>query len=303
MTKITVLPPDAAPTLTDYIPTVDNEAVPVTTKKTLLSALLTLFAANAPASTARLTGECVPYAGRTAPSGWALMDGSAISRASFSALAAVIMPSLGTFTVTIAAPAIVTQSNHGLQTGDQVFLTTTGALPTGLVANTLYYAVRIDANTFNLSTTRANAYAGTKITTTGTQSGTHTVTYCPYGLGDGSTTFNVPDGRGRTLAGNDYMGGTAASRLTGADALGAYGNQGASGGEQRHTMTTAELATHKHGVNGSTGNRLYSPDFNNGTAAGAGASVWGSATPDNAGSSTPFNLISPTLVANYIIKT
>ena len=36
-----------------------------------------------------------------------------------------------------------------------------------------------------------------------------------YGAGDGSTTFNLPDLRGRTIAGVDDMGGSAASRLTG----------------------------------------------------------------------------------------
>lgn len=34
-----------------------------------------------------------------------------------------------------------------------------------------------------------------------------------YGAGDGSTTFNVPDMRGRVAAGKDDMGGTAAGRL------------------------------------------------------------------------------------------
>jgi len=36
-----------------------------------------------------------------------------------------------------------------------------------------------------------------------------------YGVGDGTTTFNLPDLRGRTIAGQDDMGGSAASRLTG----------------------------------------------------------------------------------------
>ncbi len=35
-----------------------------------------------------------------------------------------------------------------------------------------------------------------------------------FGTGDGSTTFNVPDLRGRVLVGKDDMGGTAASRVT-----------------------------------------------------------------------------------------
>ena len=34
-----------------------------------------------------------------------------------------------------------------------------------------------------------------------------------YGVGDGSTTFNVPDLRGRAVAGKDDMGGSAAGRL------------------------------------------------------------------------------------------
>lgn len=34
-----------------------------------------------------------------------------------------------------------------------------------------------------------------------------------FGSGDGSTTFGLPDGRGRVIAGKDNMGGTAAGRL------------------------------------------------------------------------------------------
>lgn len=34
-----------------------------------------------------------------------------------------------------------------------------------------------------------------------------------FGVGDGSTTFNLPDLRGRSVAGKDNMGGTAANRL------------------------------------------------------------------------------------------
>lgn len=83
--------------------------------------------------------------------------------------------SLGTATMTIAAPAVVTRTAHGLALGAPVYFTTTGALATGLIASTVYYVTNPLANTFNLSTTYANAIAGTKITTTGTQSGTHTL--------------------------------------------------------------------------------------------------------------------------------
>jgi hypothetical protein len=86
------------------------------------------------------------------------------------------LASLGTFTVTIAAPAVVSLTGHGLVTGDVVTLATTIALPTGLTAGTQYYVVWKDANSFWLATSLANALAGTKITTTGSQSGTHTLT-------------------------------------------------------------------------------------------------------------------------------
>ena len=66
-----------------------------------------------------------------------------------------------------------------------------------------------------------------------------------YGSGDGSTTFNVPDMRGRVTAGKDDMGGTAASRLT-ATVLTAANTLGATGGTETHTLTTAQLASHNH---------------------------------------------------------
>lgn len=238
---------------------------------------------------------------KTAPSGWLMCDGSAVSRSTYSGLFAAICEDLGAFTVTVAAPAVFTLTAHGLNVGDQVYLTTTGALPTGLSANTLYYvSTGIAANTFNLSTTRANAYAGTKITTTGTQSGVHNVRWCPNGLGDGSTTFTLPDFRGRTRAGADAMGGTAASRLTLADALGAYGNPGATGGEQRHTPTLAEMFAHTHAGTSIGANAVAGGTANYwaGNNSGANAPVVASM-----GSSTPFNLIAPTGVVNVVIKT
>jgi hypothetical protein len=83
--------------------------------------------------------------------------------------------SLGTATMTIASPAVVTKNTHGLTLGTPVYFTTTGALPTGLTASTIYYVTNPLTNTFNLSTTYANAVAGTKINTSGSQSGTHTL--------------------------------------------------------------------------------------------------------------------------------
>lgn len=54
-----------------------------------------------------------------------------------------------------------------------------------------------------------------------------------YGSGDGSTTFTLPDMRGRVLAGKDDMGGTAASRLTSGVSGITATTLGATGGDER----------------------------------------------------------------------
>lgn len=79
---------------------------------------------------------------------------------------------IGNPTITIASPGIVTLTNHGLATGAQVFFTTTGALPTGIIASQVYYATVIDANTFKLT---VDDTIVEDIVTSGTQSGTHSL--------------------------------------------------------------------------------------------------------------------------------
>jgi hypothetical protein len=94
-------------------------------------------------------------------------------------------------TVTIATPGVVTWNGHGLATGQTFIFTTSGALPTGLAANTVYFVTVIDANTFKLSTTQVNVANGTFIATSGSQSGTHTG-HMPYAR---QTALAVQDGR------------------------------------------------------------------------------------------------------------
>ena len=77
-----------------------------------------------------------------------------------------------TVTITIATPGVVTWNAHGLMAGQQVQLSTTGALPTGLAAATTYFVIPVDANSFRLSATQS----GAAINTTGSQSGVHTMT-------------------------------------------------------------------------------------------------------------------------------
>ncbi|NLR73595.1 hypothetical protein HF682_00275 [Leeia sp. IMCC25680] len=89
-------------------------------------------------------------------------------------------------------------------------LTTTGTLPTGLTATTSVYLVEvIDANTFYLREW------GNRVVTSGTQSGTHSYLQSLYGLGDGTTTFNLPDLRGEFMRGWDDGRGLDTGRALG----------------------------------------------------------------------------------------
>lgn len=73
-----------------------------------------------------------------------------------------------------------------------------------------------------------------------------------YGAGDGSTTFNIPDLRGRAVAGKDDMGGSAASRLTNGGSGITGTTLGAAGGSETHTLTAAEMAAHTHDMGNHT---------------------------------------------------
>lgn len=59
-----------------------------------------------------------------------------------------------------------------------------------------------------------------------------------YGTGDGSTTFNLPDLRGRAPVGVDG----AAARLAANDAL------GQAGGAETHTLATSQMPSHQHSL-------------------------------------------------------
>lgn len=163
---------------------------------------------------AGMTGTVLPFAGSAAPTDWLLCNGAAVSRATYPNLFKLLVTDPGytaqTFTVTIATPAVVTKAAHGFTGGERLRLTTTGGLPTGLALLVDYFVEFIDANTFYLQDA-----SGTRINTSGTQSGTHSYTRSLYGLGDGSTTFNLPDLRGEFIRGVDSGRGVDANRPLG----------------------------------------------------------------------------------------
>jgi microcystin-dependent protein len=135
-----------------------------------------------------------------------------------------------------------------------------------------------------------------------------------YNNGDGSTTFGIPDLRGRVPAAWDSMGGIAASRLTtaGSGVNGAVLGTGAGGQSNvinvvnlppytpTGTVATSVPIIGTPNIAGSVVNTCTSFGLNNGTqqALALSPSFTGNA---QGGTSTPMAIVQPTLITNYLL--
>ena len=141
-----------------------------------------------------------------------------------------------------------------------------------------------------------------------------------YGSGDGTTTFNLPNLKGRVAVGLD-------------SSQGEFNTLGETGGAKTHTLTSAEMPSHTHTFSGTTstdgahthtsssgypfvtdlgaGNALPTASGNNygfrnngANTASAGAHTHTySGTTSSVGSDSAHNNLQPYIVLNYIIKT
>lgn len=110
-----------------------------------------------------------------------------------------------------------------------------------------------------------------------------------YGAGNGSTTFNLPNLKGRVPVGRDA-------------AQAEFDTLGETGGAKTHTLTVAEMPAHGHnvqgGTNGYTGGIAGGLFFSNNPPSHAGYT----GLINNTGGGGAHNNLQPYQVVNYIIK-
>lgn len=96
-----------------------------------------------------------------------------------------------TVVMTVGVPCLITLSGNGFANGQIVIFSTTGTLPTGIVAGKPYYIVQRTINNFKVSLKKN----GLPINTSGTQSGVHTASFGVHRVYEslqGTNTGNKP---------------------------------------------------------------------------------------------------------------
>jgi Phage Tail Collar Domain len=131
-------------------------------------------------------GTIKAVAGFTLPSGYLWANGQSVSRAAYAGLFAALCVSQSGARTNGSNVVTGLASTANLGVGGPI-----GG--TGIPSNT--------------TVTSIDSGSQIHISANATSTGTNTLDYCPYGVGDGSTTFNVPDLQGRALAGIGNMAG------------------------------------------------------------------------------------------------
>lgn len=240
-------------------------------------------------------GAKLDFFGPAAPANYQFAFGQAVSRTTFASLLTA---------VTITQSVTRTNGSPTL-TG---FSDTTQIGGGGIEGAGIPTGTSISSCTVSTCTMTQNA----------TSSGTANVTIFPFGDGDGSTTFNLPDCRGVATAGRDNMGGTPRGKLTNTYALANPDALGVTLGAQNHTLALGETPSFSYTPAGSVSVNLTSvpPDgggVNEPNTGGTISVVIRTGTPSASGSFTgtpatlggsgnAHSIVPPLLTTNCLIR-
>jgi microcystin-dependent protein len=178
-------------------------------------------------------GVIKAWSGAVIPTNWMFCDGRALVRTSYPDLFAAIVPtanvSSGSGSATLSGvPAALMSAlqamTNGINTGLSVPVCGTFFIPAGSVINSY---------DMPSSTIVLNQQA--------TGSGTTTLYICPWGVGNGTTTFNIPDLRSKMLVAAGQGSGLSNRILAGA------------GGFEGIILDTTMIPAHSHQFNVNTG--------------------------------------------------
>jgi hypothetical protein len=239
----------------------------------------TIGAFLAAGGTAIPAGAIIDFGGPQAISGYLLCDGTEYSRSTYASLFNAITFTQ-TCTLTDMSETVIT-TNNTIMYGGATALLGMAVTGTNIPTGTYITAVTNDGVTITLSQAA-------------TATGSSDLTFYPWGAGDGTTTFNVPNlphhttiGWGGTPAAHTGMSGTVT---------------GQRGGEETHTQLAVEIASHTH--TGTVGAAV-------GISAGNSSLLFHDTPPtgqfalsiNNFGSAQPFNVTQLSAVVTKMIKT
>jgi microcystin-dependent protein len=242
-------------------------------------------------------GSIIPWAGATVPASYLLTYGQAVSRSTYADLLTAITFQFNA-NCTSGSPNITVASS----VSDRVPVGAPIEASACFVAGTTVLSKSPGVLTMNHNATATTLGA---------------FVIFPWGNGDGSTTFNVPDLQGRTAVGRDNMSGSAAGRLTTAFYGASPDSVNVGGGSQSRGLVTANLPPYTpsgtvSGVGTITQSQfniascnpctiLYATTGDIPTPAGV---PWSGSFTGTAqgGTSTAFGIIQPSLTIDYIIK-
>lgn len=173
-----------------------------------------------------LVGTVKPWAGIIAPNQYAFSFGQEVSRTTYSALLTAITQSATVICTSASNTITGLADTTQVPVGAKVELT---CVPAGTTVVSKTVSSLTLSNPANVS---INA----------------TAVIFPFGNGNGTTTFNIPDLRGYVVAGRDNMGGSAANRFSTFFGTNSASATGQTGGSPSLTVALANLPSHNHTI-------------------------------------------------------